>query len=178
MCTYTSHVYDLVHVKVQNTQSLHVMRRLGGWGKAVGLQVVKDCFKTQYTVQLPSGHVLQKSRSKARSVKVKLQTLHSFCPPSKQLSVDAPPAFPQFTVLLPRIPFVMVDWDTHTPKDALTVVFTLFSHCNRPASFCDRMQVKKTDLPNAAYRLKVNVDGESTGTPRDGHYQSLYFLVT
>ncbi len=40
------------------------------------------------------------------------------------------------------------------------VVFTLFGHYNRAANFCNRMQVKKTNHPNALYRLKVNVDGE------------------
>ncbi len=43
------------------------------------------------------------------------------------------------------------------------VVFTLFGHYNRPARFCNRMQVKKTNHSNALYRLKVNVDGDSVG---------------
>ena len=31
--------------------------------------------------------------------------------------------------------------------------------CNRLASFCNRLPVKKTNSPNAVNRLKVNVDG-------------------
>ncbi len=32
--------------------------------------------------------------------------------------------------------------------------------CNRLASFCNRLPVKKTNHPNAVIRLKVNVDGD------------------
>ncbi len=52
----------------------------------------------------------------------------------------------------------LFDWQSIAK--AVLLVFTLFGHCNRTASFCNRMQVKKTDHPNAAYRLKVNVDGD------------------
>ncbi len=53
----------------------------------------------------------------------------------------------------------LFDWQS-IAKAGQSVAKHLFGHCNRPASFCNRMQVKKTDHPNAAYRLKVNVDGE------------------
>ena len=56
----------------------------------------------------------------------------------------------------------ILDGITHITIFYCLVVFTLFGHYNRPAaSFCNRMQVKKTKHPNAMYRLEVNVDGEN-----------------